>query len=164
MVSLNVQPPSVRSDSLLDRVGYGTTFAGGSGVLTLTAILGANVSLSNPAGSGKKLYLYRLVANSSQPLNLTPVINPTTNLPTVAKVVANNFIGHPMVATGMLKAEVMAPLVGGVASSLILHLPAGSREVVDLPPFVIPPGVTLAVAVPAKNGATVNLDAFWWEE
>lgn len=145
----------------------GQAFTSGTGQLTLTAAGNLRGTLTNPAGSGKSLYLYKLSVFSSSATGFARMrINPTSGLPTMLRPSNNNFIGHPTKAVGELRADtdLTTPLAGGADSGIEFAFASGETRETELPPFIVSPGLTLGLAVPFAGASTVIANVYWWEE
>lgn len=157
---------AIEGTDQIDRVRDGRVFGAGSGKLTLSAAGHVRSLLENPAGSGKLLNVFSLVAFTTGNAFGQLMVNPSTGLPTVAKTINNQRMLHPRVSVATLKVDtdLTVPLAGGTDTGQILGIGANSRQDVRLPPMVVPPGISVGINVPFAGAAEASLNVYWWEE
>ena len=148
------------------KVDAARSYMSGTGVQTAALASNLRAILTNPAGSGKYLYVYGFTAQSTVAATLTLRINPTTGVPTTARTPTNKLIGGPAAsATMFADLSTTTPLGGGSLSSSELMLPPNNPRIVELDhPLRIGAGVTLGIAVPLSAAGSVNVNVSWWED
>lgn len=126
-----------------------------------------NILLNNPADSGVKMYIYRLVVliNKVDGYLGSVFYDPTTALPTTVATVGNAFYKHPRTSKVNVMTDLAAttPLSGGFGPQHVL-LSTGARNVVDLAPVVIPSGTSVGFTFTADTGKIASTSVHWWEE
>lgn len=155
----------VITESLVAEARGGRVYLGGSGSKLTTTVLGAALLLSNPQNSGKNINLYKVtIASDSKVTGLfTYMWNPTSNLPSTVQDIAKAKATQPnTVAT--LKTGLLSNLPsGGSLLSFTTLVGTGDREVVDLPPIIIPEGNSFCVIAP-MIAATSSINMYWFED
>jgi len=153
------------TDPITVQAKGGRVFTSGSGSLLLTTATGGSVLLSNPVGTGKRLYLFRVVlcAESKIILHAEMRYNPTTALPTGVQSISNVLIGgSSSIAT--VKSEPSASLPsGGQTGMLGFHVPVTGIADYTLPPIIVPPGNSVCIIFP-KIATLITCDLYWFED
>lgn len=146
------------------KVAAGDVFLSGTGEMTLSVAGNVRMLLSNPAGATKQLYLYKLDVFASAIGYAELFVNPTV-VPTVARRVNNVNFGSGVTAFGVIYADTntTTALSGGIDSGISVGAAPNILTVYNLPPIVIPPGVSLGLQLPFTGAATATVNAFWWE-
>lgn len=152
--------------ALRSRLGQVFTASSGkhdAGAVGSTTI---RLTLGNPVGSGRTMHVYRLdLFSSAQFAFFSFLINPTTALPTTARTVNNHFVGHPNVSVAKAFADVGAAMSGGSDSGIIIPVPSGNANKIKLEaPFIISPGITLALQATFAAATSTVVTADWTEE
>ena len=103
------------------------------------------------------------------PLYLNLMVQPTTNLPALATqhLPANARIGGPQSGVRMRSAISASAMSGGVVSDVGFMLQPGvGRQVVDLPPIILPKGVKLGLtgALPSAGTAQFGVSLYFHED
>lgn len=145
----------------------GKQFTSGTGPLTLTAAGNLRATISNPTGSGVNVSIFRLVWFANAMGEATLLLNPTAGIPATAVRPRLNAVAGTSGGVGEVRADTNATtaLSGGTDTGVILGLGANTREVVDLPPIVLTPGVTLGINVPISATTSRSLlTVLWFEE
>jgi hypothetical protein len=140
-------------------------FLAGSGRLTLGAAGNFRALLRNPSASGRNLYLVRLALLSTALAWGDVRVNPTTGLPTAARTSHNAILGAAA-ASGELLADVNAitAIGGGTLLSTTIAVPVSQRVQLDLPPFVLAPGVSVGLNFNVLGAADASISGYWYEE
>lgn len=148
-----------------DAVGAQRSFWAGSGRLTIAAAGNFRATLANPAGSGRNLHVEKLVVFSTVRDWVNLYINPTTGLPVTAARIANNAVLGAAAGVGVYKADTdtVTPLGGGTDTQVVFGSGPDDMGVVELPPFVVPPGTTLGLNSNVAAAAEANINLFWYE-
>lgn len=145
----------------------GRAFMASSGKMTLVA--GAvRATLSNPANSGRMLYLQRLALFSTATTWCDVYLNPNgTNQPASVRR-ANALYDRGIVAKGILKADSGTVLLGlgtgGIDMQVSFGVGANMPYPVPLSGFVLPPGGTFALNLGGALTASASVDVWWAEE
>lgn len=147
------------------RVLSGQLFLAGTGNLTLSVAGNVRMVLQNPAGSGKSLYIVKLDAFATAVGFAELLVNPTAGVPTAARPVNNAMFGALTAAVGLLFADTSAAtaLSGGVDSGVSVGVGNNNLTSYPLPPLVVPPGVSLGLALPFTGSANATVNLFWYE-
>lgn len=145
-------------------VGLQRFILSGSGRIALSLAGNLRATVANPAGSGRLVYLPAISAFATATGWASIIRNPTTGLPaSAARPHLNAFLvpGAPP-GVAVLKADTNAstPLGGGTDSGIVLGVPGGVREKIDLPPFVLYPGEVLGLNIPFAGAADVSLTGY----
>lgn len=149
-------------------VAKGKQFTAGTGPLVLTVAGNIRATVSNPAGSGVNMFIFRLVWFANAMGEAALFVNPTAGLPaTAARPVLSAVVVGGGTALGQVKADTDATtqLSGGTNTGISIGLGANVREVVDLPPLVLVPGTTLGINVPiSATSSRALMSVLWFEE
>lgn len=150
----------------ISRVAGGRFYLAGSGQLTLAAAGNVRALIANPAGSGRNLSIVRVVVFATAVGYATVYINPTTGLPSGPRAPMNALVGGGEAAVGTVNIDthLTTSLAGGVETSEVIGIPSNSRISIDLPPFVLAPGVSLGINVPFAGAADAVMSAYWFED
>lgn len=151
--------------TLQAQASNGEAFLGGTGMLTLTVAGNVRMLLSNPTGSGKTMYVSKLDVFSSAVGFGELFVNPTVGLPTVLMKSNNVYFGYPTTAVGTLHADTSTTtaLSGGVDAGVSIGVGSNALTVYQLPPIIIPAGVSLGIQLPFTGAANASVNAYWWE-
>lgn len=147
----------------------GKQYTSGTGPLSLTAAGNIRATISNPTGSGVNVSIFRLVWFSNAMGEASLFLNPSAGLPATAVRPRLNAIAGTAGGLGEVKADTSATTAlaagTGTDTGVIIGLGANVREVVDLPPIVLTPGVTLGINVPISATTSRSvLSVLWFEE
>lgn len=153
-------------DLIEGAVRDGRAFKSSTARMTLAAAGNVRATIQNPAGSGRRVLVYKLTGLATGTAWARMRVNPTTGLPVAARPVNNAYVGHPNTAVAQMKADtdLTVALGGGTDSGLDVGIPSGSRWELKLEPMIIPAGVTLGVNVPFAGAADAVMTAYWIEE
>jgi hypothetical protein len=142
-------------------------FLAGTGPLVLALAGNARATIGNPAGSGRNVYIARLVLFSNATGEASLFVNPTAGLPaTGARSHLNGIVGAAA-GVAVLKADTSTTtaLSGGTDTGLIMAFPVSTRVSVDMPPLVLTPGVTLGINIPIAAASSRSvMSVYWFEE
>jgi hypothetical protein len=143
----------------------GTAFLTGTGNIAMSVAGNVRMTISNPAGSGKTVYIVRLSAFATAAAFGELLINPTAGLPVAARAVNNLLVGSAVAAVAQVKVDQSATtaLSGGTDTGVAFAVPNGTMHIAELPPLVIPPGVTLGIAVPFAGAANASVNVYHYE-
>lgn len=141
-------------------------FLAGSGRLTLAVAGNVRALIRNPAGSGRTVYIARVVIFGTGTSWSSLYVNPTAGLPTTTRTRVNAVFGSSVTAVAevLIDTNTTTALSGGSDTGITVGSPANIRTVVDLPPFVLSPGVALGINGPFTGAADVAMSIYWWEE
>lgn len=146
----------------------GRVFGTSSGRMEAGAISPTTIkmTIANPSTATRTLYVYRLdLFSSAQVGYYSFLINPTMNLPTTVRPISNHFVGHPNVSSAQGMAEVGDEMTGGSDSGIIIPVPSGGFNKLTFDaPYIISPGVTLAIQATFTAQTFVIATADWIEE
>lgn len=125
--------------------------------------------IKNPATHTRNLAIYRLDIMVN--LDLTYIalsLNPTLNAPILNPRVAYNVnlesaITRPVTLNFDFDTTNILPLAGGFPTEIVFPVIKGAQSSTELPPLIVPPGVTLGFNVPYKNVNEGALNVYWWE-
>lgn len=157
---------TVEHDVIEIHARRGLVFTVSTGVLTGSGHLQS--VLANPANSGRSLYLYRMAAvlsggSQSSLVFMRVIFNPETNGLT-ARSPGNARVGAGVSSVASLRAGVTSTApTGGVVSDAGLPLVTNQRVTVDLPPLVLPPGVSMSFTTEIPKTVSASL-TYWWYE
>lgn len=160
-------PESYSVNAVTAAVAKQKFFVAGTGALVLTAAGDARCTVSNPTGSGVNVFLARLSLFSNAAGEASLLINPTTGLPaTAARPQLNAVIGAAAgVAVVKADTDAVTALGGGTDTGVVLAFPAATRISVDLPPFILSPGVTLGINIPVSAASSRTfMSIYYWQE
>lgn len=150
------------------RTRNGQVFSASSGRHDAGAVGSTTIKmlLQNPVGSGKTLHVFRLDLFSSAQIGFFSfLINPTTALPTTARTINNHFIGHPTLSVAKAFADVGTAMSGGSDSGIVIPVPSGTFNKLKLEaPYIISPGVALAIQATFTAATACVVTADWLEE
>lgn len=145
----------------------GKQLTSGTGPLVLSLAGNIRATISNPVGSGVNVSVFRLVWFANAMGEASLFLNPTAGLPATAVRPRLNAIAGTAGGVGEVKADTSTTtsLSGGTDTGVIIGLGANNREVVDLPPIILTPGVTLGINVPISATSSRSLlSVLWFEE
>lgn len=156
----------VQESFVARRARDGLAFMSSSGKLTLLAAGHLRFTISNPAGSTRSLYLYKVSADASAgPAWATPIINPATGLPAASRPIVNKLLGGPVaVATVAADTHTTDPLGGGTATGVALGVYSGTSTVDFDAPWIISPGNSVGFNVPFAGAADAAFAVHWYEQ
>lgn len=146
-------------DSFIEENLRGQWFNTGRGPLNVPNGSALRMTLQNPVGSGKNLYVYQFSSwADTVPEAINILINPTTNLPTFALTGTSNRIGAPD-GSGLVKADVGPPMTGGttVPFSLPTAQDVGLTVNTVEQTLIIPPGVIMGAHMSNASGGASNM-------
>lgn len=157
--------PALSTPTVESKASAGAVYLSGTGNIALSVAGNLRLTIANPTGSGKTLYIYRLSTYSSAAGFAGLFVNPTLGLPVGVRPVNNVYVGNPTVGKGVVNADENATtaLGGGTDTGVTFGIPAGNHSIFDLPPLIVPAGVTLGVNVPFTGAANATLNAYWYE-
>lgn len=144
----------------------GRTFMVGSGKVSMAVAGNLRATFTNPAGSGKTVYLYSMTVLSTSLGWAELRVNPTTGLPAATvRTPTNTSIGNPGTSAVEFRVDTdtTVPLGGGSLSSSVIGLPANDVRNISLM-LIIPPGVSLGIGAPFAAGFDATFNLHWWEE
>lgn len=147
-------------DSMVRKLEDGKVFVAG-GKVNLTAAQTGTVSISNPVGSGKTVFVTRLELAADSNMDATYTMNPAT-VPGAAAAATNLNQGSATAAVGVVKAAV-GSVTGGTTMSPVTRLGANATVPRDTL-IALPPGKSYAVAVTAGVTAAFYAYLRWYEE
>lgn len=144
----------------------GIMFLAGSGDLALAVAGNLSLTLQNPTGSGKSLYVTRLDVFATATGFAELLVNPTAGLPTVQRRVNNVNFGSSTVSVAVVMADTSTTtaMSGGIDSGVSVGAGVNALATYELPPMVIPPGVTLGLALPFTGAASASVNLYWYEQ
>lgn len=145
----------------------GKQFTSGTGPLALAAAGNIRATIANPTGSGVNVSIFRLVWFANAMGEASLFLNPTAGVPATAIRPRLNAIAGTAGGLGQVRADTNATtaLSGGTDTGVIIGLGANVREVVDLPPVILTPGMTLGINVPISATTSRSiLSVLWFEE
>lgn len=149
------------------KINEGKGFFTGTGRVTLTAAGNFRVTMENPAGSGKTVYIYAIVGiNGAGSMAWADIrMNPTTGLPAEVATPRNNILGGGLAPVHLAKHDtnLTTPIGGGTLINSI-GIPAGSRTVVSGSLFVLPQGVMMSFNVAFAGAADTDVTVYLYEE
>lgn len=144
----------------------GAYFFATSAKLDIGASEIVRATIENPAGSGVNLVLDDLVSVQNIGTAWATVhVNPTAGLPTTLLTNRNAKVGHAGTAKAVIKVDDSLTALSGGEQIATMGVEIG-RDVVDLPPLTVPPGVTIGLNIPVgliSTGAS-SFAVYWWEE
>lgn len=145
----------------------GEMFFGGTGELILSLAGNVRVVLANPAASGITLYVVRLDALSTAVGFAELFVNPTAGVPTVIRPINPANFGSGRAAKAQLFSDTNATtaLGGGTDSGVSIGVGSNSLQRYELAdtPLIVPPGVTMGVALPFSGAANATFNVWWFE-
>lgn len=146
-------------------VRAGRLFLGGSGLQTLTAAGNIRLAFTNPTGSGKTAYVYKLSGGGSALIYAHLYVNPTAGVPTAARPANNLYFGYPVTAVCALYADqnLTTALSGGADSGIDILFGANADTTFREYPIIIPAGVTLGVNIPFTGSGSGAFNLYWEE-
>lgn len=153
--------PSVARD-----VATGVLFVAGTGRLTIAAAGNYRLTFGNPAGSGKNLSIIRLALMPTVTSFTDFRLNPNAGLPATAARKNNpGILGSNFTSVAVVKADTstLTALSGGTDMEVTLGLPANQRTSIDLPPLIVPPGVTLGMNIAVTAASDLAASIYWKE-
>lgn len=144
----------------------GFLFDTGEQNLTLSQSL--NVTLQNPAGSGKKIIIegYSFINQVSTLMMANLIHMPTGNLPT-ATIIPFPYVVGPDVSSpsnvGVFKVAKGAAMTGG---TIVIGVPLepSARNYIEATPLTVLPGTTLGITVSAIVAAKITIAIYTREE
>jgi hypothetical protein len=149
-----------------EALASGRMYFGGSGKMSLAVAGNLRAVLQNPADSGRVMYVARMVVTTTAMGWADLFVNPTVGVPTsTPRPVTNAIIGQNTSPKGVIRADTdtTTALGGGWNTGVSIGSPGGQRTNLDLPPFVLAPGVTLGFNNAFAGAADVSMSVFWWE-
>lgn len=148
-----------------DDVLGGRVYLVGSGRVTLGVAGNARGLIANPAASGVHLRIARLAVFATATGYATLFIDPTVGLPPINLTPRNALVGGSAGAgTAGFDTNATTALSGGTDTGIVLGIPASRRTEIDLPPLVLPPGVSLGINIPFAGAADMAATVYWTEE
>jgi hypothetical protein len=143
----------------------GRAFVASTGRTTLSVAGNFRATLTNPAGSGRNLLVYRWSSMATNVGFARIRVNPTTGLPATVRPSSAQLVGGAA-AVGVLRSDTDATvaLAGGTDTGIDIGIPPNGRTVLDFPPMIVPPGNLLGVNVPFTGAADSVLTLYWVEE
>lgn len=157
------------STSTAQDVSLGRFFLASTGKLTIAAAGNYRMIIKNPTGSGKTLAIVRLAFMCTVIGWANIFINPSLGVPVTALRRVNNALlgGGGLASLTEVRADtnaITALAAGtGIDTELVLGLPGNQRVSVDLPPFIISPGVTMGINIPVTAGSDLAAGIYWRE-
>lgn len=153
------------STSLSKKVGEGKVFIGGTAI-TLGGLASAEracLQLSNPANSGKVLYIFGLTIYSTIAQQVV-YTEDATMTGTVTAVTPFNLNRAAAVASvAAVSSSISAPS-GGTAWPNQSRVTTQKGLDITLPPVVLPPGKSFLVRGTVGDAQTFTANAYWFEE
>lgn len=145
---------------------HGRYYLAGTGLVNPVAATGLVIVMENPANSGRHMYVDTFIIYSSLEVALHPIVNPIVlGLTLSPRAAVNTLMSSTNEATGTFKTGTGAIAVGNsIQLSSAIVIPAGWKDRIELPPYVLPPGTKLGINVPrVASGHKFSLNAYWWE-
>lgn len=152
--------------TLAQKVGQGRFHIAGSGRLSLGVAGNMRLLITNPAASAKTANIIRIALFTTVTCYATIHVNPTTGLPASAvRPSMNGIVGGGTAPAVQLSADTAdTALAGGTDTGIVIGLPANSRSSIDLPPLVLPAGVSLGLNAPFTGAGDMTISLYWWED
>ncbi len=139
-------------------------FLAGTGRQTLSVAGNIRALLRNPVGSRRVLQVARISATVTALSWADLWLNPTTGLPAGVRLPWSAVLGAPAgVGDVLADTDIVTAIGGGTALSSTLGLPAG-RHTLDLPPLVVPPGMSLGINIAATAAVDATFNLYWIED
>ncbi len=153
-------PPSIA-------VATGRFYWAGTGRQEIAAAGNVRATLTNPANSGRNLYIARMTFFSTIRAWCHFFLNPTTGLPNDAadlRIVNNAILGAPP-GLGVLRADndTLTALSGGTDTGSEIGVGPDRPRIVDCPPFILTPGNVLGMNANFGAAVAAAVNLFWWE-
>ena len=118
------------------------------------------LQVSNPAGSGRTMYVSRLVASSATQAATVNLLRNATVSGTALTPVNYNF---GLTGGSVMTAASASSSTGSPATLMTMIITAGAT-VIDLTGrIVVPPGNSLTVSAAATGNNTLSASLSWWE-
>lgn len=122
------------------------------------------MQLSNPAGSGKLLYVYGIVIYTSVAQWFRYAEDPTLDSPVLAGAPkALNMAVAPVASAAEVHYDELQPAAATYWSTET-RVGADAPARVQLPaPIILPPGKSLAIVGDSSAAQETGVNAYWWE-
>lgn len=161
--------PFVVTNQVSALASSGSVFLAGTGNLALTVAGNARLAFANPSGSGKTAFVFALSIMATASGFGELYVNPTAGVPTATRPANNVYIGNPAAAVCVVTADTNATtaLSGGTDSGVAIGIAANTHETFlsDLPPLVVPAGITLGINVPfSATTSNTSVNVYWFEQ